>query len=234
MPLSWLDFILIGIMLLSGLLAMMRGLTREVLSITSWGGAAVAGFFAYRNPQLKEIARSYVQPENHYLADIGLVVAAFFIVLVVLSVITIRISDRILDSRVGALDRSLGFLFGLARGLLIVVVAFLFYAWLIPKDKHFIWVKQARTLPIIERTGDYIVSFLPPDTADALLGRQRARPVAPDSDGGTAPPDEDPDAPENGGSGDAKPDGERGASYDGGDRKTMNRLVEGTASGNQQ
>ena len=38
----------------------------------------------------------------------------------------------ILDSRIGALDRTLGFLFGLARGLLIVVVAFMFFSWLVP------------------------------------------------------------------------------------------------------
>ncbi len=45
--------------------------------------------------------------------------------------ITVRISDMILDSRVGALDRTLGFLFGLGRGLLIVVVAFVFFNWLV-------------------------------------------------------------------------------------------------------
>ncbi len=47
--------------------------------------------------------------------------------LIVVSIITVRISDMILDSRIGALDRNLGFLFGLARGLLIIVVAFLFF-----------------------------------------------------------------------------------------------------------
>ena len=49
-----------------------------------------------------------------------------------MSIITVRISDMMLDSRVGALDRTLGFLFGLGRGLIIVVVAFLFFAWLVP------------------------------------------------------------------------------------------------------
>ena len=45
----------------------------------------------------------------------------------------------ILDSRIGALDRTLGFLFGLGRGLIIVVVAFLFFAWLVPADKQPDW-----------------------------------------------------------------------------------------------
>ncbi len=52
--------------------------------------------------------------------------------LLIVSIITVRISDMMLDSRVGALDRTLGFLFGLGRGLIIVVVAFLFFAWLVP------------------------------------------------------------------------------------------------------
>ena len=55
--------------------------------------------------------------------------------LLIVSIITVRISDMILDSRVGALDRTLGFLFGLGRGLIIVVVAFLFFAWLVPERK---------------------------------------------------------------------------------------------------
>ena len=55
--------------------------------------------------------------------------------LLIVSIITIRISDMILDSRIGALDRTLGFLFGLGRGLVIVVVAFLFFAWLVPRPQ---------------------------------------------------------------------------------------------------
>ena len=52
--------------------------------------------------------------------------------LLIVSIITVRISDMVLDSRIGALDRTLGFLFGLGRGLIIVVVAFLFFDWLVP------------------------------------------------------------------------------------------------------
>ena len=48
----------------------------------------------------------------------------------------------ILDSRIGALDRTLGFLFGLARGLVIVVVAFLFFDWLVPERSQPEWVQE--------------------------------------------------------------------------------------------
>ena len=45
-----------------------------------------------------------------------------------------RIADFIIDSRIGALDRTLGFLFGAARGILLVVVAMLFFNWLVPAE----------------------------------------------------------------------------------------------------
>ena len=55
--------------------------------------------------------------------------------LIVVSIITVKISDLILDSRIGALDRTLGFVFGAARGLLICVIAWVFFAWL-AQGKH--------------------------------------------------------------------------------------------------
>ena len=60
MPLTLLDFILIGIMLLSGLLALMRGFTREVLSLVAWGAAAVAAYFAIKQPVLVDFAQTNV------------------------------------------------------------------------------------------------------------------------------------------------------------------------------
>ena len=71
-----------------------------------------------------------------------MIAGVFLRTLLIVSVITVRISDMVLDSRVGALDRTLGFLFGLARGLVIVVVAFLFFAWLVPERSQPEWVRE--------------------------------------------------------------------------------------------
>ena len=71
--------------------------------------------------------------------------AVFLITLLIVSIITVRISDMVLDSRIGALDRTLGFLFGLGRGLIIVVVAFLFFAWLVPDHSQPQWVRNAKS-----------------------------------------------------------------------------------------
>lgn len=164
MPFSWLDIILLGIMLVSGLLAMLRGLTREVLSILSWAVAALAALFLF--PQYQAQAREYIEPP--LLADAVLAAGVFLAVLIVVSLITMRISDRVLDSRVGALDRTLGFVFGLARGLVLVVIAYLFFSWLVPEENQPNWVREARSLPVLKQTGDAIVSLLPEDPMKAL------------------------------------------------------------------
>ena len=93
--------------------------------------AALVTLYAFS--KLLPTAKTYFN--NDTVAAVVVVAGTFIGTLIVVSIITVRISDMILDSRIGALDRTLGFLFGLARGLLIVVVAFLFFSWLVP-DKQ--------------------------------------------------------------------------------------------------
>ena len=169
MPLSWLDIFLVAVMFISGLLAMLRGLTREVLSIMAWALAAVATYYVW--PQYKDEVRQYVEPQ--ILADVALATGIFIIVLIIVSLITVRVADRVLDSSVGALDRTLGFIFGLGRGLILVVILYLFYSWLVPKEDQPQWIKEARSLPIIEQTGDMIVSLLPENPGDIIPNKSR-------------------------------------------------------------
>ena len=93
------------------------------------------------------------------------------IVAMVISIITVRISDMILDSRVGALDRTMGFLFGLGRGLIIMVVAFLFFAWLVPDRSQPEWVKSAKSKVVLQSTGEWLMSMLPEDPETTILKR---------------------------------------------------------------
>jgi membrane protein required for colicin V production len=79
----------------------------------------------------------------------------------VVSIATVKVSDMVLDSRVGALDRTLGFVFGLGRGLIIVVVAFLFFAWLVPPHARPTWVQNAKSRVVLEATGNWLRSLLP-------------------------------------------------------------------------
>jgi len=152
MILSWLDIGLAIVMLISGYLAMLRGLTREVLAILSWGVAAFATMLLW--PQYRDDVRGYISPD--ILADIVLAAGIFILVLIVVSLLTVYIADKVLDSRIGALDRTLGVVFGLARGLILVVILYLFLNMVVPKETQPIWVQQARSLPLIEQTGEVI------------------------------------------------------------------------------
>lgn len=167
MPVTLLDIILLSVMLISGILAMVRGFMREILSIASWVAAAAATLYAY--PRLLPVVKQYFASD---IVSIGVTIAGTFIgTLLIVSIFTIKISDMILDSRVGALDRTLGFLFGLGRGLIIVVVAFLFFAWLVPDRSQPEWVKNAKSKVVLQGTGEWLMSMLPDDPETTILKR---------------------------------------------------------------
>src|SRR5262245_33269517 len=166
MPFQLLDLILAGIMIISGLLALMRGFTREVLSLIAWGASAVAAYFAIRSHELVGFAGQYLQPE--IVAKIAVGGGVFLVVLIVVSLISVKLSDVVVDSAAGAFDRTLGFFYGLGRGLVLVVIAYLFYGWLIPVDRQENWVKNARSLPVIQSVGALILDLVPPDIAVTL------------------------------------------------------------------
>src|ERR1700747_3489880 len=165
MPITLLDLVLLGVMLISGLLAMVRGFMREVLSIAAWGTAAIVTLYSFG--KLLPTAKAYFN--NDTVASIVVGAGVVLGPLIVVSVITVRISDMVLDSRIGALDRTLGFLFGLARGLLIVVVAFLFFTWLVPEKQRPDWVTGAKSRVVLQGTGDWLMALLPDDPRNTLL-----------------------------------------------------------------
>jgi membrane protein required for colicin V production len=155
-------------MIFSGFLAMLRGLTREMLSIMSWALAALVTLFCYSH--FKGDVRSII--DTPMLADATLIAVVFIVSLIVFSLVTINISERVLDSRVGAVDRTLGFVYGLIRGLILVVIAYLIVGQIVDRGNLPKWVSDARSLPLIESTGETIKSFLP-DNPDSFFKRER-------------------------------------------------------------
>jgi membrane protein required for colicin V production len=105
----------------------------------------------------------------------------FLLTLLVVSVVTVRISDTVLDSRVGALDRTLGFLFGLGRGLLIVVIAYMFFDWLVPDHSKPDWVLHAKSKVVLSSTGDWLKEQLP-ENAEATILKKLKRPRPEETD----------------------------------------------------
>jgi membrane protein required for colicin V production len=182
----YLDIFLIVVMLISGLLAMVRGFMREVLSIVAWGAAAGAAVYLF--PRLLPLAAQYLGGWNEWVVK-GIVVGGVFLgTLIIVSIFTVKLSDKILDSRIGALDRSLGFLFGLARGLIIVVVAFIFFNWLVPVKSQPDGIKNARSRVVLQGTGDWLESLLPENLDTYITNILKKKPKGDEQD--EPPPDQ--------------------------------------------
>lgn len=223
-----LDLILIGIMIISGLLALMRGFTREVLSLVAWGLAALAAFFALRTPELVDLAKQYLEPE--IVAKVALAGGVFVIVLIIVSLISVKLSDMVVDSAAGLFDRTLGFVYGLARGLVLVAIAYLFYGWLMPPDRQEDWVKNAQSLPMLQRVGEVILSFVPPDIAETLHNTALGG-----SETDNVPKTGQADSPSDTGTaaqGEAAQPGEEG--YRAGETQGLDNLIQGTQGGQGQ
>jgi membrane protein required for colicin V production len=201
--------------LISGLLALMRGFTREVLSLVAWGVAAVAAYVAVKQQKFIDFAmHNLPYLDKEILAQIAVGAAAFIVALIIVSIISVKISDYVVDSAAGAFDRSLGFIFGVARGFVFVAIAYLFYGWLLPFDKQEPWVRTAMSLPLIKSTGSALLALMPPEIADTLSNTALLK--NPDQTTGT----QKTDPPEGG--------------YKNNENQGLENLIQGTGSDTQQ
>lgn len=152
------------VLVISALLAYSRGFVREVLSIIGWIVAAVVAFmFA---PEVVPLVQ-----EVPYLGDvIGAscelaMIAAFGLVfvgaLIVVSIFTPLISGAIQNSALGPLDQGLGFLFGLARGAVLIIVALIVYDRLIAGGEGMPMVEDSKTVELLAQTQQQIAEKLP-------------------------------------------------------------------------
>lgn len=165
MPITLLDALFIGLVLISAVLAMVRGFSREVLSIASWVAAAAAAFFFYR--PLTPFVMGYV--DNELVAQLVSAGAIFLVALIVVTLITMRIADMIIDSRIGPLDRSLGFLFGAARGIIVAAVAIWFINFFVG-EQDIAWIDGAKSKPFLDQVAEALVGLLPDDLGAVMPG----------------------------------------------------------------
>lgn len=157
LPISPVDLGILVLLLISGLLAFSRGFVHEALAVAGWVGAALAVLFLlpYVSPYLRE------NISNIWLAD-GIGAAVIFIIaLMLFSLVAHRIASAVQDSALGPVDRSLGFVFGLVRGAAIVCVAYLIYAWMVPPAEFPSWLRDARSLPVAQAGGAFLLELVP-------------------------------------------------------------------------
>ncbi len=153
--LTIIDGVAAAIVLISGILAYSRGLVRETLSIVGWGGAAIIAFiFA---PQGKDLV--YEIPFVNSLVgdscEIALIISftlIFIVALVVISLFTPLLAGMVSKSALGVIDRALGFIFGLARGVLLIIVGLFVYDQFIATGEGISIVEDSKTKSLLSES----------------------------------------------------------------------------------
>lgn len=161
LPLTLFDIFVLVVVAISLVVAFMRGFVTEVLSLFAWGGAFFATLYGF--PLGRAFTRSHIKPDA--LADTLLFLTLAIVSLILFKLAAGFIGDRVKSSRIGALDRVLGILFGLFRGLLVVCIAYMVISWIIPRHKQPDWIGQARSRSLIEHGSSFLRSLLPAEFA---------------------------------------------------------------------
>lgn len=152
------DLIVAGVVAASAILAFMHGFVREVLSIATWVGAGVIAVAGY--PMARELAGAYIP--SPLVADIAAGALLFVGAFLILAIIA-RAVGRAFESAdgLGPINRSLGLLFGLMRGALVMSIAYLALSWTVPTRDHPSWIADAKTTPFLREFASVIEQILP-------------------------------------------------------------------------
>lgn len=161
---SGLDIFFIIFSLLSAILAMIRGFTREVFTLIAWLGAIFVPIYLILNykPEISNFVGSGT------VALIGFSGVVFVLVLMALTYVSIRLSNMLFDSKMSVLESSLGFVFGLARGLVVISILYIFFSSLVPEKDHPEWITKARSLTLIQGTGQSLISLFPEEPYEVI------------------------------------------------------------------
>lgn len=158
LPLSIADFVALGIIFLSGFLAYFRGAVREFFFLATWGGAVAATVYLYRYslPTVSGWVGEYP-----LIAALVNTAGLFVISLTVLTLISMVAVKRAEESKLSVLDRSLGFVFGLVRGVLVVCLIYLLYTLMAPTEEHPQWLREARLTPVVAEGAEIMLALMP-------------------------------------------------------------------------
>ena len=167
------DAVVAAIIIISAILAYSRGLVREIMSIVGWIAAAIVAFiFAPTvEPLVREIpvVGDFLQ-DSCELSIIAAFAIVFAVALILVSIFTPLLSSTVQSSALGSVDQGLGFLFGVARGVLLVAVAFLVYDRVVTGEA-IAAVDDSRTASVFARSQDRLDETIPEDAPGWVVAR---------------------------------------------------------------
>ena len=167
------DLVVLAILGVSALLGLSRGVVREMLGLGSW---VLAGYLAFRfGPGVQPMMRQAIG--DPALADPASYILVFVVVLIALSLLANLVGRIVRVSALGGIDRTLGLMFGLGRGALLLVAAYIPLALMLPPDRWPEPVLHARTLPYIFDGAVWAAGHLPPLYRPRVAPPPDARPT---------------------------------------------------------
>ena len=164
---TWVDLAVFGFVLISGLLAFARGLVREVLGIGAWVGSVAAAMLAL--PSMRGTVRGWL-PSPEWVDPVSFIVV-FLVSLIVLTLVARTIGGLVRKSALGGVDRTLGLVFGLARGAAVVIIAYIIGQMVFPIERWPDVVLDARTLTPTYEAARWVREQLPEPYRPHVLER---------------------------------------------------------------
>lgn len=162
LPFGIIDICFVAILVVSGILAYIRGFVREVLSVAAWVGAAFVTLYGYR--PLQPVTHQYI--ENPMVADLVTGGVLFVGSLIVFSLVASVASRRVRESAASSFDRALGFAFGVLRGVVLVSLLYLSAAWFWQNNMPRV-VTEARTFALIKGSTEILLALVPDETRES-------------------------------------------------------------------
>ncbi len=172
--LTALDYVYVGAILASTIWATIRGGVYETIATLSWVVAAISARFA--SPWLDGILQSWFDLSE---STVGTLVASYFIiffaVLILVGFLNQKLRDKIQDSIMNVTDKTLGVIFGIVRGVVVMGIFYWGALWYY-SDMPFLpkWLAQSRTRPIMQITAVKLDDWFFPGPENKLLARDMA------------------------------------------------------------
>ena len=217
---SFVDVLVVAVILVSAGFAAWRGFVQESLSIFAWAAAAFASL--YFGPSVVPLLNGVLSGWGALIAGYA---AVFLVVVIPLSFMSFRFSESVRHSPVNALDRSLGMVFGVVRGLAIVGILYLVFSMIVPIPKQPGWMTQARLLPLVQSSGEVLLALIP-DRDRHQAAHTRTHPRREAAQPKPRPQKRDAETAH------AAKRPKKG--YGANERRALDRLIEATASGGGQ
>lgn len=157
------DAVIIGLIVISAYLAMVRGLMRELLALLSWVVAFVAAFSLA--PSVKPLLPT--DPGFQvFLSNCEMMLLVSFVLVFGLSLIVTgaafwMLSGPTTNSKIGLADQTLGFIYGALRGLVLVAVVYIGYQQIAQSYPEYNFVDSAFTISIVQDAANVLANLLP-------------------------------------------------------------------------